>query len=123
MDDSSRSSECSANDLTRRKAAWFLWYLPILLIIVGSAWSRRRVWLWMPAFSVMGMGCLANVARCGRMHCYLMGPLFLLAAIFVALSSLGVVSLHAGPFLLIVFGACCIAQCIEIPLGRYRRRT
>lgn len=53
-----------------RKAAWFLWYLPIILVIVGSSWSRGRVWLWVPAFVVMGMGCLANAARCGRIHCY-----------------------------------------------------
>lgn len=122
MGNSSRSSECSPSDLTGRKAAWLRWYLPILLVIVGESWSRGRIWLWVPAFAVMGVGCLTNAARCGRMHCYFTGPLFLLAAIFVALSGLGVVSLHPSLFLLMVFGACCLAQCAEIPLGKYRRR-
>jgi len=121
MNNSSRSSECSASDLTGRKTAWLLWYLPIALVIVGSSWSRGRVWLWVPAFVVMGAGCLANAARCGRIHCYVTGPLFLLAAVYVALSAFGVVSLHPDLFLIVVLGACCLAICAEIPLGKYRR--
>ena len=85
MDYDSGSKECSENDLTGRKAAWLLWYLPIMLVIVGFSWSRGRVWLWLPAFLVIGIGCLANAARCGRTHCYITAPLFLLAAVFVAL--------------------------------------
>jgi hypothetical protein len=114
------SEECSSRDLTGRKSAWLLWYLPIALVIVGSSWNRGRVWLWVPAFVVMGLGCLANAARCGRIHCYVTGPLFLLAAVFVALSAFGIVPLHPGVFLLVVFGATCLALCAEIPLGRYR---
>lgn len=96
MDNSSRSSECSASGLTGCKAAWFLWYLPILLVIVGGSWSRGRIWLWVPAFAVMGVGCLANAALCGRMHCYFTGPLFLVAAIFVALAGLRVAARAAS---------------------------
>ena len=114
MDNSCDPSECSARDLTGRKTAWFLWYVPIILVIVGSSWSRARVWLWVPAFVMMGVGCLANTARCGRIHCYVTGPLFLLAAVFVVLSALGMVPLHPGLFLLVVFGTCCLAQCAEI---------
>jgi hypothetical protein len=121
MDNACGPRECAARDLTGRKTAWFLWYLPILLVIVGSSWNRGRVWLWMPAFVAMGVGCLANAARCGRIHCYFTGPLFLFAAVFVALSALKMVALHPDLFLLVVFGACCLAQCAEIPLGRYRK--
>jgi len=91
MDNSCGSSECSARDL-RQRTAWLFWYVPILLVIVGSNWSRGRVWLWIPAFLAMGVGCLANAARYGRTHCYITAPLFLLAAGFVALSALGVVT-------------------------------
>jgi len=121
MDNSCGSSGCSAKDLTGGQIAWFLWYVPIFLVIVGSSWSRGRVWLWIPAFVVMGVGCLANAARCGRRHCYVTAPLFLFAAVFVVLSGLGVVSLHPGLFLLVVFGTCCLAQCAEILFGKYRR--
>ncbi len=121
MENSGGSSQCSARDLTGRKTAWFLWYVPILLVIVGSSWDRERLWLWVPAFAVMGASCLANAVRCGRIHCYITGPLFLLAAVFVALSAWGMVVLHPGLFLLVVLGTCCLAQCAEILFGKYRR--
>jgi len=111
----------ASRDLIRLKTAWLLWYLPIFLVIVGSSWNRGRAWLWVPAFVVMGVACIANAARCGRIHCYVTGPLFLLAAAFVALSAFGIVPLHPGTFLLVVFGATCLALCAETPLGRYRK--
>jgi hypothetical protein len=121
MENSTGCKGCSQNDLIERKSAWLLWYVPILLVIVGSSWSRGRVWLRIPAFLAMGIGCLANAARCGRTHCYITGPLFLLAAVYVTLSALEVVALYPGLFLLAVFGACCLACCAEIPLGKYRK--
>ena len=93
----------------------------LFFLIVGASWNRVRVWLWVPAFAVMGAGCLANAVRCGRIHCYVTGPLFLLAAVFVALSGWGIVALHPGLFLLVVFGTCCLALCAEILFGKYRR--
>ncbi len=115
------SSGCSPSDLTSKRAAWFLWYLPIGVLLAGLFWSRGQVWLWVPALVVMGVGCLVNAARCGRTHCYFTGPLYLLAAVFVVLSATGIVPLHPGRFLLVVLGASCIAQCAEIALGRYRK--
>ena len=115
------SPECESKDLIGRKAAWFFWYFPIFLLIVGGSWSRGRVWLWVPAFVVMGAGCLINAARCGRTHCYVTAPIFLLAAVYVSLSAFGIVPLHPGLFLLFVFGACCLAMCAEIPFGKYRK--
>src|SRR5215469_3413119 len=121
MDNRGGSKGCSPDDLTGKKAAWLLWYLPIALLVVGLNWDRGREWLWIPVFVVMGVGCLVNADRCGRLHCYLTGPLFLLAAVFVALSAFGVVTLRPDLFLLIVLGASCLAPCAEIPLGRYRK--
>ena|SRR2546425_9338280 len=115
------SSGCSPGDLTSKRAAWFLWYLPIGVLLAGLFWNRGRVWLWVPALVVMGVGCLVNAARCGRTHCYFTGPLYLLAAAFVVLSATGIVPQHPGRFLFVVLGASCIAQCAEIPLGRYRK--
>jgi hypothetical protein len=123
MDNPCGSNECSARDLTGRRPAWLLWYVPIILVIVGSGWNRGRVWLWVPAFLVMGVGCLANAARCRRTHCFVIAPSFLLAAVYVALSAFGIVPLRPGLFLLVVFGACCLACCAEVPLGKYRSRT
>lgn len=121
MGNSLGSTGCSPSDLTGRKAAWIVWYLPIVLLVVGLNWDRGRAWLWIPAFVVMGAGCLVNAARCGRTHCYFTGPLFLLAAAWAVLSAAGVVALHPVLLLAVVFGACCLAQCAEVPLGKYRK--
>jgi hypothetical protein len=60
-------------------------------------------------------------AWCGRIRCYVSGPLFLLAAVYVGLSAFGIVALHPDLFLLVVFGACCVALCAEIPLASIRK--
>jgi hypothetical protein len=53
-----------------------------------------------------GRRLLSKSARCGRTHCYITAPLFLLAAVFVALSGFRLVPLRPGLFLFVVFGAC-----------------
>ena len=53
------------NDLTARKAAWLLWYTPAAVVLLGWFWARGRPWLWVPAFLVMGGGCLANPRDAG----------------------------------------------------------
>ena len=53
-------SDCSPNDLTGRKAAWYLWYLPIALLLVGLFWTRGRVWVWVPCPRGDGAGLLSK---------------------------------------------------------------
>jgi len=79
--------------------------------------------VWVPALVVMGLGCLVNAARCGRLHCYVTGPLYLGAALYVVLFAFGLVVLHPDLFLIIVLVVSCLAECAEIPLGKYRKRT
>jgi hypothetical protein len=111
-----------ASDLINKKAAWLLWYIPAAAVLFGFFWAQARAWLWIPAFLVMGTGCLANATRCGRLHCYVLGPMYILAALYIALSLFGVIRLNPGIFLLIVLGASCIAVCLEIPFGRYKAK-
>ena len=40
-----------------------------------------RNWIWIVALLWMGGACLVNAVRCGRLHCYVTGPFFLLGAI------------------------------------------
>lgn len=68
-------------DLVRSRAAWLLWILPSALVVAGLVWRDARAALWVPAFAVMGSACLLNARRCGRLHCHITGPLFLLAAV------------------------------------------
>ena len=111
----------AACDLTRGGSAWLLWRLPVALLVLGVAWLPGQAWLWAAAFAVMGAGCLANAARCGRTHCYVTGPLFLLAAIWCLVSALGVtpVPMHPGILIVVVATVNVLAHLAEIPLGRY----
>jgi len=43
------------------------------------------------AFLIMGLACIANARRCGRVHCYFTGPLFLLSAVLSAVHGWNVI--------------------------------
>ena len=67
-------------DLTGCKVGRFvLWQLPLIVFVagyvVGPLW---RTILWTAALMVAGTACIANAARCGRLHCYFTGPFLLL---------------------------------------------
>ncbi|HKW89072.1 MAG TPA: hypothetical protein VJN21_09965 [Candidatus Acidoferrales bacterium] len=112
-----------APDLLCSTSSWFLWWLPGAAVFAGASWPAGRPWLWIPAFGVMAAACLINAAQCGRMHCYFTGPLFLLAALYVAAGKLGLVPMYAGTLLIVVVAGTVLAFLAEIPLGKYRRNS
>jgi hypothetical protein len=114
---------CKSSDLLLSWKAILLWCLPVIALIVGSYWQRGRLLLWIPAFVVMGVACLVNAARCGRVHCYVTGPLSLLAIIYVIVAEFHLVPMNAGYFLDSILGISILAFLVEIPLGRYRKRV
>lgn len=109
-------------DLTRGPSGILLWCLPALALTVGLDWTAARIWLWIPAFLIMGLGCLVNASRCGRLHCYLSGPVLLLAAAYVVLASAHAIPFAPGALLDAVSILVVLAFLAEIPLGRYRAR-
>jgi hypothetical protein len=114
---------CKSSDLLFSWKAILLWCLPVIALIVGSYWQQGRLILWIPAFLVMGVACLVNAGRCGRVHCYITGPLSFFAIGYVTLSEFHVVPMDAGYFLDSILGISIVAFLIEIPLGRYRKRV
>jgi len=100
-----------------------LWWLPAAAIFVGLSWAEARPWLWIPAFLVMGAACVVNAAQCGRVHCFVTGPTYLLAALYVTLAAGGFVSLRPGVFLVVVLAITILAFLAERPLGTYRKRA
>jgi hypothetical protein len=52
-----------------------------------------RALLWIPSFALMGIACLVNARGCGRLHCFVTGPLFLIASVATALDALEVVAI------------------------------
>lgn len=115
------TASCRANDLTCGARGLFLWCLPIIAVIVGSSWPSARPWLWIPSFLIMGMACLANAARCRRVHCYFTGPLFLLATLYVVLAEFHSVEMHPAMLLDTVLVLTLLAYLAEFLLGKYRK--
>ena len=82
-------SGCGQRDLVAGRWAFALWGAPAAAILVGVAFASLRTVLWVPAFFVMGTACLVNARGCGRLHCHVTGPVFLLAGIATAFDLLG----------------------------------
>jgi multisubunit Na+/H+ antiporter MnhF subunit len=113
---------CKSSDLVLTWNAIWLWCLPVIALIVGSYWQKARLLLWIPAFLVMGAACFVNAARCGRVHCYITGPLSLLAIVYVLLAEFHLVPIDAGYFLDSILAISILAFLAEIPFGKYRGR-
>jgi hypothetical protein len=113
---------CKTSDLVQGGSALLLWGLPTAALIVGSFWQRGAL-LWIPAFLVMGAACLANAARCGRRHCYVTGPIYLLAAVYLALAVFHLAPMRPGILLFSVLGVTVLAFLAEVPLGKYRKNV
>jgi hypothetical protein len=115
------AQNCETSDLAHGWSAVLPWGVPVIALVVGSHFQRARLVLWIPALVVMGIACLRNAARCGRVHCYVTGPLSLLAAVYVILSAFHLVPMQPGMFLNIILGVAVVACLAEIPFGKYRK--
>lgn len=117
------AQNCETSDLAHGWSAVLLWGVPVIALVVGSYFPRVRLALWIPAFLVMGVACLVNARRCGRVHCFVTGPVSLLAIGYVVLAQFHTLPMNAGYFLDSVLAISVLAYLIEIPLGRYRQRV
>jgi hypothetical protein len=112
-------------DLSARAGSFLaLWGAPIAVAAVLSlpfvpAWVTAAAWT--SAFVSMGVACLLNARRCGRLHCYFSGPILLLGAVSVAT----VAMIDAAAFGVSVVVAATLAlfaltYMLELVWGRYR---
>jgi len=72
----------------------------------------------------MGMACIANALRCGRVRSYLTGPFFFLTALVALSYGLGILHLGRNSWnllgLITLVGAIGLWCLPEMFLGRYR---
>jgi len=72
----------------------------------------------------MGAACIANALRCGRVHCFIIGPFFVLMALVSLLYGLGFVPLGRNGWnrigLTILVGALALCCLPEMLFGKYR---
>lgn len=113
--------------LSRPWPSFLLWWLPAIAIVASGYEPVSRAWrtgIWTAALIVMGVACLANATRCGRVHCYITGPFFLLAAIGTLLYGIGVLPLGTNGWsligLTILVGAIVLCCLPEMLFGKYR---
>jgi hypothetical protein len=73
----------------------------------------------------MGMACMVNALRCGRVHCYFTGPFFFLMALVALSYGLGILRLGRNGWnllgLIALSGAIALWYLPEMFLGRYRK--
>jgi hypothetical protein len=80
--------------------------------------------MWPPVLTFMGVACLLNARRCGRVHCYFTGPFFLVVAALALLYGIGVLPLGTHGWstlsLVLVIGAVTLTWVPEWILGQYQ---
>lgn len=88
-------------DWFRRPAGAAIWWgLPLLLGVATNVFSetaQTASFVWAVVFAWMAGGCILNAMRCGRVHCYISGPTFVLGALACGAIGLGVIH---GPHVL-----------------------
>lgn len=88
-----RALRAKRGDLACTRVGVLVWCLPGLLFLAGIHWTAARPLLWIPSLVVAGSACLVNASRCGRLHCFLTGPLFLLGALGTLLDASGMLAI------------------------------
>jgi hypothetical protein len=98
------------------------WGIPATLLVMSPVQYFVVVWPTMLTF--MGVACLLNARRCGRIHCYFTGPFFLLLALIGLLYGLDLLPLGARGWsmlsIALVVGSVALICVPEWLFGRYR---
>jgi hypothetical protein len=113
--------------LSRPFLSFILFCLPAIAIVASGYQHVPWAWrtgIWTVALIVMGTACIANAARCRRMHCYVTGPFFLLMALGTLFYGAGVIHLGANGWNLIgmttLIGAIILTCLPDLLFGKYR---
>ncbi len=116
---SAETSDQSRADLVRSRTGWVVWGIPGALFLVGIAWDLARAWLWVPSLTIAGLACVANAFRCGRLHCFVTGPVLLLGALATLASAAGMVAIDWRAVLAAVAAGMAVGHGLEWAAGPY----
>lgn len=114
------SANCENSDLaaSARTFAVF-WGIPMYAAVVATVLHHPSSTLvWAGALLWAGGACALNAYRCRRLHCYITGPLFLLAGAATVLSGFDIVSLPGRWILIAVVAGTCVAYSVELAFGK-----
>ncbi len=110
---------CGRRDLVCGRLAFVLWCIPSFVIVVGLFLPSVRALLWLPSFTLMGAACAVNARGCGRVHCYVTAPLFLLAAVLTVLDAVAIIDVSPVVVLTCVVIGTVLAYGLEWWRGKY----
>jgi hypothetical protein len=127
----SNATTCKSRDiLSSRWRVFMLYWLPAIAVVVAGVPAISSGWrtvVWTVALGTMGMACIVNALRCGRVHCYLTGPFFLLMALIALSYGLGMLHLGGNGWnllgLITLIGTVALWYLPEMFLGKYRQRN
>jgi len=127
----SSASTCKSRDiLSSRWRVFLLYWLPAIAIVVAGAPAISNGWrtiVWTVALATMAVACIVNALRCGRVHCYVTGPFFLLMALVALSYGLGILHLGGNGWNLLgligLIGALALWYLPEMFFGKYRHRN
>jgi len=125
----SEAPTCESRDiLSSRWRVFVLYWLPAIAIVVAGAPAVSNGWrtvVWTIALVTMSGACIVNALRCGRVHCYITGPFFLVMALVALLYGIGILHLGGNGWNLLVLitliGAIALWYLPEMFWGRYRK--
>jgi hypothetical protein len=105
---------------------FLLFCVPAIAIIASGRYGFERTAIWTVALAILGGACLANSLRCGRIHCYLTGPFFLIMALITLLYGSGVLPLGKHGWntieLTVLLGAIVLSCLPEMIFGKYGKQ-
>jgi hypothetical protein len=94
----SNGTTCKSRDILSSpwRVLTLYWLTAIAIVLAGAPAisSGWRTVVWTVALATMGVACIVNALRCGRVHRYITGPFFLLMALVALSYCLGI--LHLG---------------------------
>lgn len=120
------SSPSKSHDLACGGSSLLIWIAPtVILGITASIGGLYAAIAWPPLLVFMGAACLVNAKLCGRLHCFITGPYFLVLAVVSLLYAIGILPLgaHGWSALLsaLLIGACVLTCVPEWLFGKYVR--
>lgn len=87
----------SADWLGSLRTSAIAWWIPQgVMVAAFFAPVSVRTWIWAAVLLWMGVACILNSRRCGRVHCRYTGPYYL--AMIVPVLALGLGAVPAGNF-------------------------
>lgn len=122
------TNHASRDILANRLLSVFMFWLPIAAIVaMAHTPVLVRTPVWAGACTVMGVSCLVNAVRCGRIHCHFSGPFFLIMAGIIVACGTGVWSFGPKTWnylgLALLVGGIAVTYVPELVFGKYRAQA